>query len=56
METLGTFPPTKNYSSGSNNETADTPFINVSAPQGPQEAHGVHLLVPGAGVVVQIKF
>ena len=52
----GTFRPIKNYSSGSNNETADTPFINVSAPQGPQEAHGVHLLVPGAGVVVQIKF
>ena len=52
----GTFPPIKNQSSGSNNETADTPFITVSAPQGPQEAHCLHLLVPGAGVVVQIKF
>ena len=28
----GTFRPIKNSSSGSNNETADTPFIQVSAP------------------------
>ena len=31
-------------------ETADTPFAPVSPPQGLQEAHGLHLLVSGAGV------
>ena len=40
----------KNSSSGSPNESVDTPFAPVSAPQGLQEAHGLHLLVPGAGV------
>ena len=29
----------------------DTQFIPVSGPQGLQEAIGLHLLVPGAGVV-----
>ena len=40
----------KNSSSGSPNKSADTPYAPVSAPQGLQEAHGLHLLVPGAGV------
>ena len=30
--------------------STDTPFAPVSAPQGLQEAHGLLLLVPGAGV------
>ena len=50
----GTYQSIKNSSSGSPNESADTPFAPVSAPQGLQEAHGLHLLVPGAGVEVQI--
>ena len=41
----------KKSSFGSPNKSADTPFAPVSAPQGLQEAHGLHLLVPGAGVV-----
>ena len=40
----------KNSSSGSPNESADTPFAPVSATQGLQEAHGLLLLVSGAGV------
>ena len=39
------------YRSGSPNKSADTLFAPVSAPQGLQEAHVLHLLVPGAGVV-----
>ena len=31
--------------------SADTPFCSVSASQGPQEEHGLHLLVPGASAV-----
>ena len=30
---------------------ADTSFSPVSAPQDPEEAHGLNLLVPGAGAV-----
>ena len=37
--------------SGSPNKSADTLFAPVSTSQGPQEAHGQHLLVPGSGVV-----
>ena len=33
------------------NKSSDTPFVPVSGPQGLQEAHGLHLLVPGAGAV-----
>ena len=40
-----------NSSSGSANESADTPYNPVSGPQVLQDAHGVHLLVPGAGCV-----
>ena len=40
-----------NSSSGSTNQAADTPFIPVSAPQGPREPHSLHLLVPSASVV-----
>ena len=45
------YQPIKNSSSGSPNKPANTSFAHVSAPQGLQEAHGLHLLVPGAGVV-----
>ena len=37
--------------SGSPNESADTPYNPVGGPQGPQEAHGIPLMVPGAGGV-----
>ena len=47
----GTSQPIKNSSSGISKKSAATSFAPVSAPQGPQEAHGLHLLVPGAGVV-----
>ena len=47
----GTFPPIKNSLSGDNNESPGTPFCPVSAPQGPQEVHGLHFLVPGASAV-----
>ena len=40
-----------NSSSGSTNQAADTPFIPVSAPQGPWEPHRLHFLVSGAGIV-----
>ena len=33
------------------NGSADTPFTPVSAPQGPQDAPGSHILVPGVGGV-----
>ena len=33
------------------NKSFDTQFVPVSGPQGLQEAYGLHLLVPGAGVV-----
>ena len=46
-----TFQLTKNYASGFCNRSADTPFTLVSAPQGPQDAPGLHLLVPGVGGV-----
>ena len=41
----------KKYSSGSPNKSFDTSFAPVGAPQVFQEAHDLHLLVPGAGVV-----
>ena len=47
----GTSQPIKNSSSGSPNKSTDTSFALASAPQGLQEAHGLHVLVPGAGVV-----
>ena len=50
----GTSQPIQNSSSGISNKSAATSFAPVSAPQGPQEAHGLHLFVPGASVVVQI--
>ena len=46
--------PIKYSASGSLNESADTPYDPVGGPQGPQEAHGKHLFVPGAGAVGQI--
>ena len=33
------------------NKSSDAPFVPVSGPQGLQEAHGLHLLVPGTGSV-----
>ena len=50
-EVGGTSQPIKRYSSEGTNESPGTAFCQVSAPQGPQEAHGLHLLVPGAGAV-----
>ena len=46
--------PIKYSASGSPNESADTPYNPVGGPQGPQEAHGIPLLVPGAKGVGQI--
>ena len=40
--------------SGNVNESADTPYDPLGGPQGPQEAHGKHLFVPGTGAVGQI--
>ena len=40
----------KSFSRGTH-KSPDTPFCHVSAPQGFEEAHGLHLLVPGAGAV-----
>ena len=45
---------TKYSASGSLNESADTPYDPVCGPQVPQEAHGKHLFVPGAGSVGEI--
>ena len=45
---------TKHFASGSSNESADTPYDPVGGPQVPQEAHGKHLFVPGAGSVGEI--
>ena len=47
----GTSPTITNSFSGGTHESPDTPFCHVSATQGPEEAHGLHLLVPGAGAV-----
>ena len=44
-------PTNKKSLSGDTNKSADTPFCPMSAPQGPQEAHGLHLLVPDASAV-----
>ena len=44
----------KYSASGNVNESADTPYDPLGGPQGPQEAHGKHLFVPGAGAVGQI--
>ena len=44
----GTSPPIRNSLSGGTNKSPDTPYCSVSALQGPQEAHGLHLLVHGA--------
>ena len=41
----------KFFLSGGTHESPDTQFCHVSAVQGPQEAYGLHLLVPGAGAV-----
>ena len=46
--------PVKDSASGSPNESADTPYDPVGGPQVPQEAHGKHLFVPGAGSVGEI--
>ena len=43
--------PIKYYASVCYNKSSDTPFVPVSGPPGLQEAHGLHLLVPGAGAV-----
>ena len=43
--------PLKYSASVGYNKSFDTPFVPVSGPQGLQEAHGLHLLVPGAGAV-----
>ena len=43
--------PIKYCASVGYNESSDTPFVPVSSPQGLQDAHGLHLLVPGAGVM-----
>ena len=47
----GTYQPIQKSSSWSPNKSTDTSFAPVSALQGLQEAHGLHLLVPGAGAV-----
>ena len=46
--------PIKYSASGSINKSPDTPYDPVGGTQGPQEAHGKHLFVPGAGAVGQI--
>ena len=46
--------PIKYSASGSPNKSADSTYNPVSGPQGPQEAHGIPLLVPGAEGVGQI--
>ena len=43
--------PIKYCASKGYNKSSDNPFVPVSGPQGLQEAHGLHLLVPGAGAV-----
>ena len=45
----------KYSASGSPNKSADTPYDPVGGLQGPKEAHGKLLLVPGAGAVGQIN-
>ena len=52
----GTSQPIKKSSSGSPNKSTDISFAPASAPQGLREAHGLHLLVCGAGVLGWIKF
>ena len=44
--------PMKYSASMGDNTSADTPFGPIGGPQGLQEAHGLHLLVPGPGVMV----
>ena len=41
--------PIQYYASGSPNKSADTLYSPVGGSQGPQDAHGLPLLVPGAG-------
>ena len=43
--------PIKYCASVCYNKSSDTPFVPVSGPQGLQDAHGLHLLVTGAGAV-----
>ena len=43
--------PIKYCASKGYNKSSDNPFVPVSGPQGLQDAHGLHLLVPGAGVM-----
>ena len=43
--------PIKYYASVGYNKSSDTPFVPVSGSQGLQEAHDLHLLLTGAGVV-----
>ena len=46
--------PIRYSASGRPNESADTPYNPAGGPQGPQEAHGIPLLVPGAEGMGQI--